>query len=131
MRVKDFILTGLDQDMDLKKKEIRLIKKEISYIWEMRKAVKIMKAAELEELMKNEPEMYARYKELSAMVEDKDRKEIKRMMKEGKLREVFLDEQGQVITDDSESAQPVNVDGSEGRPSDSDSRDNVGVESVK
>jgi hypothetical protein len=127
MRIKDFIIAGLEQDIDLKKKEIRLIKKEIRYIWDMKKEVKVMKEEDLKVLLDNDPNLLAKYEELSAMVEEKSKKEITNMIKEGKLREVFLDEHGKVIEDE----QPADDTADSGSPQSTDASTGIGGRSDK
>jgi hypothetical protein len=101
MQVKRFIKIGLNEDIELKRKEIRLIKKEISYIEDMKRAVETKSEKDLLEMVKGDEKAYKQYLELSGMIEDKNKKEITRLQKEGKLREVFLDERGKEIESES------------------------------
>ena len=93
LKVRDFMKKGLDTDIGIKRKEIRLIKKEIRYIEDMKKCLDDVKDSELEDMIKKDEKAYSQYLKMSELLEDKQKKEIQRMVKEGKLKEIFEDEQ--------------------------------------
>lgn len=104
--IKDFVKIGLNEDITLKRREIRVIKNEIKWLENAIKESEKITEKEYKELIKTDETMLKRYEEMKELVEEKSKKEIKRMINDGTLREVLLDEQGKIIeTEDSNSEQ--------------------------
>lgn len=101
MKIKDFIILGIEHDIDDARKDIRKIKKHISMLYDFKKHMSAMPEEDLKEYVRRQPELLEKYEELKKAVEDKERAEILKMAKEGKLKEIFYGKDGKPIDTDS------------------------------
>lgn len=101
LKIKDFIQMGLDEDIARKRFEIRCIKKEIRHLENMKAAARNITEKEFLKLVGEDSDILEKYNRMKEAVEDKQKAEIKKMVKEGKLKEIFYDKDGkQIILDE-------------------------------
>ena len=77
LTIKKFMKIALEEDQALKRREIRCIKKEISWIDDMKKAVEGETEKDLKKLLDDDPKMLEKYEEMRSLVADRQKKEIK------------------------------------------------------
>lgn len=116
MDVKDYLVLNIDMEIDLAKRTIRQIKKDIKILEQLRTETSKKPESELMEMLVKDEDLKKHYEYLKEELKSKEKKEILDMVKNGSLREIFYDENGKEITVEpsgsdelrSESEQPIN-----------------------
>lgn len=101
LTAKDYFIANLQDEKDKTRKEIRLLKNKLKQLDAIQNEIINKTEKELLDTLVKDEDLKKDYYDLKEKAENKEREEIKRMVKEGKLREIFYDKHGKEIkTDD-------------------------------
>lgn len=99
----DYFIDSLNAKEFEIRKQMRLLKNEIKHIYSAKAMVRQRSESELRSLVEESPELLEEYDALKKQIEDIQYADIKRMIKQGKLREVFYDKEGNELRPSGES----------------------------
>lgn len=91
LRIKDFICEHLRRSINDCRYDIRQIKKYMKGLEQLTTDVKAMSETQLKDMMDKDPEMWEKYKELAAQMDEREDKQIKELVESGAIREVHYD----------------------------------------
>ena len=89
MNIKDYLILNVDLEERKARKEIRLIKKDLSNLSAMRVNIQKTSEEQLMEILVKDEDLKKNYEELSEKLKEKERSDIQKMIKSGKIREII------------------------------------------
>jgi hypothetical protein len=105
MKAKDYIKVMLDDEILMFKRNIRVLKNRVKTVESMRASISNMTEKDVMETVLNDPNLKNKYEELSKLLSEKNNAEIKKMIKDGKIREIARNEENNNVSRPSETDQ--------------------------